>query len=213
MNLKKPTGVVLMANHTDAPSVLTAALSAADAVLVQLQVVPAALAAATAAASSSSSGTQGNAEGSAAAAVAADALLTAPSRLLPLSTVGKHLRHAADHYAALLDWLDRRQNPTPPPLPNTTADLPAPASATGAIVVDAVDYDTRLRNTPFEAVLASTADRLASLRARLAAFSESGSTSLSSGDDAGAPVPVRCVVDQDAPAVIMPSSVARELWF
>ncbi|KAF9647508.1 hypothetical protein BDM02DRAFT_3129705 [Thelephora ganbajun] len=54
-----------------------------------------------------------------------DEQLTGDSNYLPGSTIGKHLRHARDHYTLLLDALES----TPPRV---------------------VNYDIRLRNTPME---------------------------------------------------------------
>ncbi|KAG8830091.1 hypothetical protein FRC17_005454 [Serendipita sp. 399] len=75
-----------------------------------------------------------------------DAQLSFPSTLIPGSTIGKHLRHARDHFTLLLDGLSRGR-----PL--------------------RVSYDTRIRDTPMETsrtaasnALKETIERLRSLK-------------------------------------------------
>lgn len=64
-----------------------------------------------------------------------DEQLTVSSKYLPGSTIGKHLRHARDHYVLLLDSLKT-------PAPHT------------------MSYDTRIRNTPMETSLSGAREAL-----------------------------------------------------
>ncbi|KAI0322276.1 hypothetical protein OF83DRAFT_1038394, partial [Amylostereum chailletii] len=57
--------------------------------------------------------------------LSSDEQLVTPSKFLPGSTIGKHLRHARDHFAILLDCIS-----SPPPY--------------------VMSYDERSRNTPME---------------------------------------------------------------
>lgn len=68
------------------------------------------------------------------------ATLSAPSRVLPGGTIGKHLRHMIDHFAAAAD-----------------------AAATGV----SIDYDHRERNVPMERDPGVALAAIASVRARL----------------------------------------------
>ncbi len=69
-----------------------------------------------------------------------DAAYCAPSRVLPGGTVGKHVRHALDHFAALLAGHESRE---------------------------AVEYDRRERGVPMETVRGDALAALADLRDRL----------------------------------------------
>jgi len=64
----------------------------------------------------------------------------APSKVLPGGTVGKHVRHAIDHFAALLAGHERRET---------------------------VEYDRRERGVPMESVRADALAAMADLRDRL----------------------------------------------
>ncbi len=70
-----------------------------------------------------------------------EAVYAAPSRVLAGGTVGKHVRHTIDHFAALLSGHERRQT---------------------------VDYDHRERGVPMETVRAEAISALRDLRERLA---------------------------------------------
>lgn len=70
--------------------------------------------------------------------------LTATSRYMPGSTIGKHLRHAKDHFALLLDSVSS-------PLPHT------------------LSYDVRVRNTPMETSRQAAIETLKELIVRLGA--------------------------------------------
>jgi uncharacterized damage-inducible protein DinB len=78
-----------------------------------------------------------------------DAAFTAESVTLQGGTVGKHLRHTLDHFAAALGW------------------------ATGGEVTsqDAIDYDRRERNVPMETDRHAAVAGIAQLRDRLAEVS------------------------------------------
>jgi len=78
-----------------------------------------------------------------------DAAYTAESVTLRGGTVGKHLRHTLDHFAAALGW------------------------ATGGEVAsqDAIDYDRRERNVPMETDRHAAIAGIAQLRERLAEVS------------------------------------------
>lgn len=65
---------------------------------------------------------------------------TAPSRLLPGGTVGKHLRHLTDHYAAILVGLEAGS---------------------------CIDYDHRERDVPMEVDMAAATRELHRLKARI----------------------------------------------
>jgi len=67
----------------------------------------------------------------------ADEHLTYESRLMPGSTIGKHLRHARDHFELLLQAIT-----SPPPL--------------------ILSYDKRMRNTPMESSVSAAHDALSS---------------------------------------------------
>ncbi|KAI0076260.1 hypothetical protein K474DRAFT_1663241 [Panus rudis PR-1116 ss-1] len=67
--------------------------------------------------------------------LSSDDQLTAPSQYIPGSTIGKHLRHARDHYVLLLECIS-----SPPP--------------------HVLNYDLRLRNTPMETSRAAARDAL-----------------------------------------------------
>ncbi|GBE78107.1 hypothetical protein BKA93DRAFT_784268 [Sparassis latifolia] len=71
-----------------------------------------------------------------------DEQLTAQSRFIPGSTIGKHLRHARDHFALLLDSVS-----SAPPL--------------------ILNYDIRLRNTPMESSRQAAKEALGKVVARL----------------------------------------------
>jgi len=71
-----------------------------------------------------------------------DEKLTGDSKYLPGSTIGKHLRHARDHYTLLLDALE---SPSP----------------------RVVNYDVRLRNTPMESSKAAAKEALRNTLGRL----------------------------------------------
>jgi hypothetical protein len=72
-----------------------------------------------------------------------DAAYAAPSRILPGGTIGKHTRHAIDHFAALLSGHEQRRT---------------------------VDYDHRERGVPMETVRAEALAALRTLRQRLDAL-------------------------------------------
>ncbi|KIM20408.1 hypothetical protein M408DRAFT_333997 [Serendipita vermifera MAFF 305830] len=65
-----------------------------------------------------------------------DSQLTFASTLIPGSTIGKHLRHARDHFALLLDGMEREVKPC------------------------RVSYDVRARNTPMEGSRSSAVQAL-----------------------------------------------------
>ncbi|KAF8587307.1 hypothetical protein K439DRAFT_1630802 [Ramaria rubella] len=69
--------------------------------------------------------------------LAADEHLTYESRLIPGSTIGKHLRHARDHFELLLQSIN-----SPPPF--------------------ILSYDKRMRNTPMETSLQAAREAFSS---------------------------------------------------
>ncbi|KII93637.1 hypothetical protein PLICRDRAFT_399866 [Plicaturopsis crispa FD-325 SS-3] len=71
-----------------------------------------------------------------------DEQLTVPSQFLPGSTIGKHLRHARDHYTLLADCIA-----SPPP--------------------HILSYDVRIRNTPMETSLSAARQALKETIAQL----------------------------------------------
>jgi len=73
-----------------------------------------------------------------------DNQLTVTSRYMPGSTIGKHLRHAKDHFALLLDSVS-----SPPP--------------------HTLNYDVRVRNTPMETSRQAAIETLKELIAQLEA--------------------------------------------
>ncbi|KAF9243882.1 hypothetical protein BU15DRAFT_86311 [Melanogaster broomeanus] len=77
-----------------------------------------------------------------------DGQLTTQSKYLPGSTIGKHLRHARDHFILLLDCVT---GPEPYVL----------------------SYDVRSRNTPMESSLSEARDALTSAVSRLKEFETS----------------------------------------
>ncbi|KAI5124443.1 hypothetical protein M0805_008327 [Coniferiporia weirii] len=74
-----------------------------------------------------------------------DAQLTYVSKYIPGSTIGKHLRHARDHFSLLLDSVD---------------------AASGAAVYE-LCYDVRARGTPMEGSRAAASGALEECIARL----------------------------------------------
>ncbi|KAI0034942.1 hypothetical protein K488DRAFT_76951 [Vararia minispora EC-137] len=75
--------------------------------------------------------------------VSDDGQLTASSRFLPGSTIGKHLRHARDHFVLLLDCIS-----SPPPY--------------------VLSYDVRVRNTPMETSRKAAREAMDEVKKRLA---------------------------------------------
>ncbi|EIW86426.1 hypothetical protein CONPUDRAFT_86398 [Coniophora puteana RWD-64-598 SS2] len=71
-----------------------------------------------------------------------DEQLTTPSKYLPGSTIGKHLRHARDHFILLADCVD---GPEP----------------------HILSYDTRVRNTPMESKIHDARDSLKEVIGRI----------------------------------------------
>jgi len=71
-----------------------------------------------------------------------DEQLCVTSKFLPGSNIGKHLRHARDHFALLVDCIT-----SPPP--------------------HILSYDTRIRNTPMETSLAGAREALSEIIDRL----------------------------------------------
>ena len=67
-----------------------------------------------------------------------DHMYTAPSRLLPGGTVGRHIRHVLDHFAAALAAVDRPEQ--------------------------AIDYDHRRRDVPEESCRRAAASRIGAVR-------------------------------------------------
>ncbi|EJD04303.1 uncharacterized protein FOMMEDRAFT_133608 [Fomitiporia mediterranea MF3/22] len=129
-----------------------------------------------------------------------DAQLTQVSKYIPGSTIGKHLRHATDHFSLLLDSL-------------STADLNA--SSTGASQIRQrqrepesepelleLNYDVRARGTPMESSRASARATLESTIARL--------QRLVPGAERDRPVRLRAVTPY---AQTFRTSFGRELWF
>ncbi|KAH8120567.1 hypothetical protein DFH11DRAFT_74317 [Phellopilus nigrolimitatus] len=80
-----------------------------------------------------------------------DAQLVFASRYIPGSTIGKHLRHARDHFALLLDSVEGE--------PGAPAPAPAPART--------LDYDARRRDVPMEGSRAAARAALEECAARL----------------------------------------------
>lgn len=73
-----------------------------------------------------------------------DPAYTAPSRVLPGGTVGKHVRHTVDHFQSLMSGFEQRR---------------------------VVDYDHRQRGTSMESVQADAVAAIRDLRDRLNALS------------------------------------------
>jgi len=86
--------------------------------------------------------------------VVTDEQLTFRSKFIPGSTIGKHLRHARDHYVLLLDCVDA--NPS-----SYVGGQALPGS------MPALSYDMRTRNTPMEASRAAAIEALQSCILRL----------------------------------------------
>lgn len=89
--------------------------------------------------------------------VKSDELLSRVSTLSPGSTIGKHLRHIADHYRPLVDALEASSPPAtakspPSPSPSSPSRTGSPSSATSRTPSSApqppltINYDTRQRN-------------------------------------------------------------------
>ncbi len=70
-----------------------------------------------------------------------DRVYAAPSQLLPGGTVGKHVRHVLDHFAAALAAVDRPEHP--------------------------IDYDHRRRDVPEESCRRAAASRIGAVRGLL----------------------------------------------
>ncbi|KAL5518644.1 hypothetical protein ACEPAH_327 [Sanghuangporus vaninii] len=87
-----------------------------------------------------------------------DDQLTAESKFIPGSTIGKHLRHATDHYSLLLDTL-----------PSSDSESQSKASAAaGQRKPDLeLSYDVRARGTPMESSRSDAKAALESCIARL----------------------------------------------
>jgi hypothetical protein len=75
--------------------------------------------------------------------LSSDDQLSISSKFLPGSTIGKHLRHARDHFELLLDCIA-----APPPY--------------------VLSYDVRVRNTPVETSLKAAREAIAETKKRLA---------------------------------------------
>jgi len=81
--------------------------------------------------------------------VTTDEQLTFRSKFIPGSTIGKHLRHARDHYVLLLDCVN--ENPSSH-IGNEALPVRMPS----------LSYDMRTRNTPMEASRTSAIEALQS---------------------------------------------------
>ncbi|WFD31747.1 hypothetical protein MSPP1_002786 [Malassezia sp. CBS 17886] len=115
----------------------------------------------------------------------ADALFVSPSRVVPGSSVGQHLRHVHEHYRILAEALQA-----------------APASG-GPV---ALDYDNRgaSRHTAFETDRRAALAAFRALRARLHAAVGGR------GDMFARPVQLAAVTPEHN---LFGSTVGRELWF
>ncbi|GAA6021880.1 hypothetical protein JCM10207_004530 [Rhodosporidiobolus poonsookiae] len=158
--------------------------------------------------------------------VRTDDQLAATSRLSPGSSVGKHLRHLADHYKALLDALEgsatpsapssssasTSSDPRPPPSSSSAGTAsgaadsshPPPSSASSAAPIT-LDYDNRSRNVLAEHSHAAAVKQFEDLSARLERLMRKG-TAIEAEREVRltATTPVRVEVK---------TSFARELWF
>ncbi|GAA5992264.1 hypothetical protein JCM11641_002725 [Rhodosporidiobolus odoratus] len=127
--------------------------------------------------------------------VSNDDLLTQQSKLSPGSTVGKHLRHLADHYAALFASLEAAGAPTCP-------SSSSPSSTNRALHLN---YDNRKRNVAAENSHPAAVEQFERLLERLERLTESGK-----GIDPEREVRLEAVTPV---RVEVGSTFARELWF
>jgi hypothetical protein len=114
--------------------------------------------------------------------------MTAPSRVLPGGTLGKHVRHMVDHFAA-------------------AAELGCRGAASGVEgngQGECVDYDHRARNVPMESDPGIALDVIEQVRGRIR---EASRASLD------APVRIRMMLSGAGDRAEMVSSVGRELAF
>ncbi|GAA6043743.1 hypothetical protein JCM8097_000507 [Rhodosporidiobolus ruineniae] len=143
--------------------------------------------------------------------VTSDELLSTTSKLSPGSSVGKHLRHLADHYKALFDALEGADStrsssssptsspPAPPPTASPTASSPSTLSPLR------LDYDQRTRNVAAEHSHAAALAQFRQLRQRLDRLT-------GQGKDVDPDREVR--LEATTPVrVEVKTSFARELWF
>ncbi|KAI5829425.1 hypothetical protein K523DRAFT_352552 [Schizophyllum commune Tattone D] len=128
-----------------------------------------------------------------------DAQLTADSKFLPGSTIGKHLRHARDHFVLLLNTVGAPANNDVSPQPPAHAIAP---TSTPSAAPYQFSYDVRVRNTPMET------SRKAAREALLATVQQL---------EAVVPrVQADATMQLDAITPYMqsfPTSFGRELWF
>jgi len=121
-------------------------------------------------------------------ALSHDAQLTYQSKYIPGSTIGKHLRHARDHYVLLVQSVANSDSSTASPNGKTPAKL---------------SYDVRIRDTPMET----------SIAAGLQAFEEI----LAALDEVSKYVhedkPVVLTADTGPYQQALGTTFGRELWF
>jgi hypothetical protein len=119
-----------------------------------------------------------------------DAAYAAEATTVQGGTIGKHLRHVLDHYAAALDasGLDAAASDPHPP---------------------EIDYDHRERDVPMESSRAAALARLGAVRARIESID--GAPSCAAVLDT--PVRVRVMVAGDGAETSLRSTLGRELAF
>ncbi|TPX31139.1 hypothetical protein SmJEL517_g05448 [Synchytrium microbalum] len=119
-----------------------------------------------------------------------DATFTRESKVVPGSTIGKHVRHALDHIRILFEGLALIHRDTD-------------SDDTDARVVN---YDIRERNVPIESDRAVACIAITNLLRII----DVASRSITNPDK---PVSLMCTVDPSRDDVPMTSTYARELWF
>ncbi|KAL2911456.1 hypothetical protein HK105_209068 [Polyrhizophydium stewartii] len=144
------------------------------------------------------------------------AQFTAESTVLPHSTIGKHTRHAIDHFRLLLAAIDTGLAPADQhvagaadearrPRPSQQSKLSSSAAGSADAEAALVDYDARERLAELETVPAAAVAALEAARAGLCAALVTRNPAT--------PVRVAAVAVANGPPVVMLSTLAREVWF
>ncbi|BGP18927.1 hypothetical protein JCM10213_005487 [Rhodosporidiobolus nylandii] len=135
-----------------------------------------------------------------------DELLSHPSKLSPGSTVGKHLRHLADHYAALFQAVEGATaasgaSPTSPSHPSSSRANESPLR---------LSYDNRARNVAAETSHAAAVRQFEDLQERLERLV--GGAKADGRGRIGAEREIR--LEAVTPVKVeVGTTFARELWF
>ncbi|GAA5898849.1 hypothetical protein JCM6882_004013 [Rhodosporidiobolus microsporus] len=137
--------------------------------------------------------------------VVTDELLSRTSELSKGASVGKHLRHLADHYKALFDALEAAQSPADEPSPSSSSSTPPPPTLPPLHL----NYDNRSRNVSAEHSHSAAVSQFEDLQRRLARLTDEGK------GGGGAAAPEREVrLEAVTPVKVeVRSTFARELWF